>query len=190
MLAYTSQGCKDTIIRPFVIYDNKAFAGRDTVAAKGEPVQLNAAGGPNVSYTWTPPRGLNNAKIENPVALLDDDQLYELFAVTDKGCDSRSRILIKRYAGPTVYIPTAFTPNNDGKNDLLKVVPVGMKAFKYFAVYNRYGQMVFKSVDASKGWDGFYGGVLQPTGTFVVLCEAIDYRGKAVVQKETVTLIR
>lgn len=190
LLTYTAQGCKDTIIRPFVIYDNKAFAGRDTVAAKGQPVQLNAAGGANVSYTWSPARGLNNANVENPVAVLDDDQQYELFAVTDKGCDSRSRIFIKRYAGPTVYIPTAFTPNADGRNDALRVVPVGMKTFNYFAVFNRYGQLLYKSTDPNKGWDGRYNGVPQPTGTFVVLCEALDYRGRPVVQKELVTLIR
>lgn len=190
LLTQTSFGCKDTVVRPFVIYDNKAFAGRDTVTAANEPVQLNANGGTNVTYTWSPTLGLNNAGVENPVATLEIDQRYELLAITDKGCDSRSTIFIKRYAGPTIYIPSAFTPNGDGKNDVLRVVPVGMKLFKYFAVYNRYGELIYKSNDPAKGWNGTHKGALVATGTFVVLAEAVDYRGRPVVQKATVTVIR
>ncbi|HYO22522.1 MAG TPA: T9SS type B sorting domain-containing protein, partial [Flavisolibacter sp.] len=190
LLTQTVHGCQDTVVQPFMIYDNKILAGRDTVVAINEPVQLNANGGVNVTYAWSPATGLNNTSLENPVATLDFDQRYELYAVTDKGCDSRSSLLIKRYAGPTIYIPSAFTPNNNGKNDLLKVVPVGMKLFKYFAVFNRYGEMIFKTTDPAKGWDGRYKGTLLPTATFVVLAEAIDYRGRPFVQKATVTLVR
>jgi gliding motility-associated-like protein len=190
MVAQTQQGCKDTISRSLIIYGNKAFAGRDTIASNNDPVQLNANGGTNVIYAWSPSTGLNNPNIENPVAVLDKDQRYELFAVNDKGCESRSSILIKRFDKSTIYIPSGFTPNGDGKNDILKVVPVGIKSFKYFTVYNRWGEIIFKSRDASKGWDGTCQGLAQPTGTFVVLAEGIDYRGRTVVEKATVTLIR
>jgi gliding motility-associated-like protein len=190
LLTYSVFGCKDTIVKPFVIYENKAFAGRDTLVAKNEPVQLNAHGEANMAYAWTPAIGLNNGSIEAPIATLETDQRYDLLAVTDKGCDSHSSIFIKRYAGPTIYIPSAFTPNADGRNDFLQVMPVGMKQFKYFAVYDRYGEMIYKSTDPAKGWNGSYKGTPLMTGTFVVLAEAVDYRGKAVVQKGTVMLIR
>ena len=58
------------------------------------------------------------------------------------------------------------------------------------AVYNRYGQQIFKTTDHTKGWDGTLGGVKLTTNTFVVVSEAIDYRGKPMVKKLTVTLIR
>ena len=113
-----------------------------------------------------------------------------MLAITDKGCESRSSILIKRFAESTIYIPSGFTPDKDGKNDFLTVVPVGIKSFKYFAVYNRWGEMIYKSTNASKGWDGTVRGLAQATGTFVVLAEGIDYRDQPVVRKAAVTLIR
>lgn len=190
LIGQTIYGCKDTVIRPFTIYDNKAFAGRDTITAMGEPVQMNAKGGTNNTYLWSPAVGLNNSTIENPVATLDYDQVYQLDAVTKEGCDSHSKILIRRYKGPTLYIPTAFTPNNDGKNDVLHVFPVGIKAFHYMAVYSRQGELLFRTTSHSKGWDGRYKGAVLGTQTFVVVAEAIDYKGKPMLQKQTVTLIR
>jgi gliding motility-associated-like protein len=190
LIGQTNYGCKDTIRRPFRVYDNKAFAGRDTITAIDEPVQLHAHGGPGVTYTWSPATGLNNPTLENPVAILDRDQRYRLDALTLEGCDSHSDILIKRFKGPELYIPTAFTPNGDGKNDVLKVFPVGMRAFHYLAVYNRYGEMVFKTTDYGTGWDGTYKGIKQGTETFVVVAQAIDYRGKLFLKKGTVTVIR
>ena len=190
LLGETIHGCKDTIIRPFMIYDNDALAGRDTVAAWDEPVQLNANGGANVTYVWTPATGLSNAQIEKPIATLDHDQLYRLYAVTDKGCDSHSKIFIKRYKGPELYIPTAFTPNADGLNDILKVFPVGIKQFGFFAVFNRYGERIYYTTNMNNGWDGKYKGALLTSDTFVAYAEAIDYRGNKLVNKVTVTLMR
>ena len=190
ILAKTDKGCKDTVIRPFAIYDNIAFAGKDTIVAKNEPVQLDAHGYSGSFYKWTPSTGLNDATIGNPIATLDRDQTYNLDVWTKEGCDSHSKIFIKRYAGPELYIPTAFSPNGDRKNDVLKVFPVGISAFHYFAVYNRYGQLVFRTTDYSKGWDGTFGGTLQDAGTFVVVAEAIDYKGKLLTAKGTVILLR
>lgn len=190
LLGETINGCKDTVIRPFRIYDNKSFAGRDTVVAKDQPIYLNAGGGPNVTYTWTPSDGLSDPGIENPIATLDRDQGYSLYSITDKGCDSRSKIFIKRYKGPDIYIPNAFTPNGDGKNDELKVVPIGIRSFLYLAVYNRFGQQLYHSTDQSKGWNGIHSGKKQDAGTYVAVSKAIDYKGNVLMRKETVILLR
>jgi gliding motility-associated-like protein len=190
LIARTPEGCKDTIARPFTIFDNKAFAGRDTMVAMQQPVQLDAHGGANVQYTWTPALGLSDATIENPVAILDRDQLYRLDAITDKGCDSHTKVLIKRYKGPELYIPTAFTPNGDGLNELLKVFPVGIKSFGYMAVFNRYGQQVYRTEDFNQGWDGRLKGTPLETGTYVAIAAAKDYKGNDLVNKVTVVLIR
>lgn len=190
VMTLTNRGCKDTILRPFTIYDNKSFAGRDTVAARDEPVQLFGRGEPGMTYSWSPSIGLNDATIENPIATLDRDQLYKLNTVTEKGCKKETQIMIKRYNGPELYIPTAFTPNGDGKNDFFKVVPIGIKSFGYLAVYNRHGQLVYKTTNFFEGWDGTYRGVELGTGTFVYIAEAVDYKGRKMFRKGTVTLIR
>ncbi|MCW3089851.1 MAG: domain containing protein [Ferruginibacter sp.] len=183
-------GCRDTVVRPFTIFENKASAGRDTITAMDEPVQLNAHGDPDCKYLWSPASGLNNSTIENPVAILQNDQLYHLDAITKEGCDSHTKILIRRYKGPALYIPTAFTPNGDGKNDLLKVFPVGIRSFAYFAVFNRFGQQLFFTKDYGKGWDGCFRGNKQDPGAYIAIASAVDYKGSIIVQKLSVLLLR
>lgn len=190
LMAQTVYGCKDTIIRPFAIYDNKAVAFRDTIAAWDEPVQLKANGYPGTQYIWSPATGLNNTTIENPIATLDREQTYLLNTITREGCDRSSKITVKRYKGPELYIPNAFTPNNDGNNDLLKVFPIGIKTFQYLAIYDRYGKLVFKTTDYSKGWDGTCNGKQMNAGTFVYLAQAIDYKDRPMTRKGTIILIR
>lgn len=190
LLGQTIFGCKDTIIKPLVIYDNKSFAGNDTLAAMGQPVQLNANGGPTVTYTWSPATGFDNAHIENPVATLDYDQTYRMASISDKGCRAACSIVIKRMKGPALYIPTGFTPNNDNLNEVLTVTTVGIKTFNYFAVYNRWGQRVFFSTDAKKAWNGTFNGALSPAGNYVAVASAIDYTGKNMLEKVNVVLIR
>jgi gliding motility-associated-like protein len=190
LMAQTVHGCKDTIIRPFAIYDNKAVAYRDTIAAMDEPVQLKANGYAGTQYIWSPATGLNNTTIENPIAILDREQTYLLNTITKEGCDRSSKIVVKRYQGPELYIPNAFTPNNDGNNDLLKVFPIGIKTFQYLAIYDRYGKLVFKTTDYSKGWNGTFNGQQLNTGTFVYLAQAIDYKDRPITRKGTIVLLR
>jgi len=190
LITHTDKGCKDTIYRPFFVFDNKSFAGKDTVAAVGEPVQLFGRGEPNMQYNWSPSTGLSNTNIENPVATWDKDQLYKLYTITEKGCKKQTQILIKRFSGPELYIPSAFTPNNDGLNDRFKVIPIGIKSFDYLAVYSRSGQLIFRTTNYHEGWDGTFKGAQLGTGTFVYIAQAIDYKGKRLFRKGTVTLIR
>jgi gliding motility-associated-like protein len=190
LIAETDKGCKDTINRTFIIYDNDSYAGSDTLVARNQPVFLDAKGGNDVTYTWSPAAGLNNPNIEKPVATLDRDIEYTLYSITNKGCEHTSNIVIKRYAGAEIYIPNAFTPNGDGKNDVLKVLPIGFKSFDYMAVYNRYGQQVYITHDWRQGWDGTIGGRPQDAGNYVVATKMTDYNGKVMVRKGNVVLLR
>jgi len=190
LLTETDKGCKDTINRAFSIYDNDTFAGNDTIVARNQPVHLNGMGGDKTTYRWSPSTGLNNPNIEKPVAILDQNIEYTLYTVTDKGCEKTTNIYIKRYVGAEIYIPNAFTPNGDGKNDVLKVLPIGYKSFDFMAVYNRLGQQVFITTDWRKGWDGTVGGARQDAGNYVLVSKMTDYNGNVMVRKENVILIR
>jgi gliding motility-associated-like protein len=99
-------------------------------------------------------------------------------------------IRIKVYKGPDIYVPSGFTPNNDGLNDRLTPVAVGIKEFKFFRVFNRWGQLVFATADSQKGWDGKIKGAELSTGSFVWMAEGIDYKGNSVRRKGVVTIIR
>lgn len=182
-------GCtSDTTRKMINIYGTKAFAGNDIVAAANQPVQLNASGG--LSYQWLPPVGLSASNIPNPVATNVADRNYFLKAYTPEGCESYDTVQIKIYKGPEIYVPGAFTPNGDAVNDVLKALPVGITSFDYFIVYNRYGQIIFKTNDFAKGWDGRLKGKDQDSGSFIWMAAATDFKGNKIVRKGTVLLIR
>jgi gliding motility-associated-like protein len=115
---------------------------------------------------------------------------FSLAKYNTAGCEARDDINIKVFIKPDLYVPTAFTPNGDGLNDYSVVIPAGIKELKYFKIFNRWGEMVFSTKDALKGWDGIYKGQLQPTAVFVWETLAIDYNGNTIFKKGTVTLIR
>ncbi len=184
----SADGCSsDTIKGTINIYGTNAFAGNDTIAAAMQPVQLNATGG--ITYEWTPSTGLNITSVPDPIATNGVDRYYFLKASTPEGCESYDTILIKIYKGPEIYVPGAFTPNGDGTNDILRAIPVGIRSFEYFAVYNRYGELVFKTSDYNRGWDGKMKGKEQHTGTFVWMVSAVDFLGRKMFKKGSVLLL-
>ncbi len=171
----------------------KIFAGNDSIAAINQPVQLKVFEKSNAGvtqYTWSPGNFLDNAGSATPIAILPYDYHYIVTGTTAEGCEGSDDILIKVYKGPEIYVPSGFTPNKDGLNDLLMAIPVGIKEFRYFRIYNRWGQMVFSTRNPSTGWDGKINGIEQPTGTFVWMVEAIDYKGNLVSRKGVVTIVR
>jgi len=168
-------------------------AGRDTVLAIGQALQLNAGDINRVGFTnyqWLPNYGLNNSFIATPVTILDRDITYNIEARTAIGCLATDQIKIQVYKGPDIYVPNAFTPNRDSRNDILKAFPVGIKDFHYFRIFDRWGNLVFSTTNAGNGWDGRIKGTEQPTGTYVWMAEGIDYLGRTLQRKGSVIIIK
>jgi len=171
----------------------KAGVVSDTNAVIGQPLQLTATGG-NI-YLWQPPIALNNPGIYNPVATYPanaPDSVTYLVTVRDtNNCVGYANVTVHIFKTlPEIFVPTAFSPNGDGTNDVLKVVAVGLKQFDFFRVFNRWGNMVFSTSNPSQGWDGGFNGNRQPPGTYVFQAQGIDYMGKVIARKGTVVLIR
>ncbi len=189
LFGIANTGCySDTLRKKIVIYGTQAFAGNDVVAAMGQPVQLTGSGG--ISYQWSPPDGLSDPNIANPIATNTVDRTYTLRASTPQGCSSTDQVSIKVYKGPDVYVPNAFSPNGDGRNDILRALPVGISRFDYFTVFNRYGEKVFYTSNAAYGWNGFFQNKQQPQGAYTWMVSAVDYTGKPIFKKGMVILIR
>jgi gliding motility-associated-like protein len=91
---------------------------------------------------------------------------------------------------PPVYVPSAFTPNKDGRNDIFRIANINSQHLVNFNVYNRYGQMIFGTDDAQKGWDGTCRNVPQPSGTYVYFIRYTDLENKPHMLRGTVVLIR
>lgn len=170
----------------------RAFAGRDTTVIVGQPLQFGGTGG--VDYVWTPSSYLNNPTIANPIGVYDtevDSIRYKLVVRDAAGCPDSATVKVTVFKTKAyVFVPTAFTPNNDGLNDFIAPIAVGMQRINYFSIYNRWGQLVFTTTINGRGWDGRINGVIQTTGVFVWMVSAIDYTGKPYFQKGTVALIR
>jgi gliding motility-associated-like protein len=178
----------DTIVVT-VIPPIQAFAGNDTTIVRGQPLQLNATGSTN--YLWTPRNFLNIDTISNPIATLINNQNYVVKVSNATGCFATDTIKITVFqTEPDIFVPTAFSPNADGRNDKLIPVPVGLKSYDYFEVYNRWGNRMYYTTQLKQGWDGTYKGLPQITDTYVWQVRGTDYTGKVVYKKGTVVLLR
>lgn len=191
----TSGSCtqKDTV--RIVVQRLSVSVTPDTTVMPGMPFQLMAYFAqanvlPGVSYLWSPSAGLNNPNIANPTAVVQSDQLFRLEVTSPQGCKATATVVVKVLKEPDIHVPNAFTPNNDGRNDLLKPVGVGMQSLKYFKVFNRWGDIVYSSSAFNQGWDGRIRGADQPAGTFVWVLEGVTPLGKVIFKKGTVVLIR
>ncbi|MFM7672408.1 MAG: gliding motility-associated C-terminal domain-containing protein [Bacteroidota bacterium] len=88
-----------------------------------------------------------------------------------------------------VFVPTGFTPNNDGRNDVLRVIGTTIKKME-FGIYNRWGERIFYTTDIRRGWDGTIKGIQQPTTTYAYYLKAELIDGSVKIKKGTITLIR
>ena len=185
----------DTVIvyvRPKIV----VFAGNDTVVVVGQPLQLNAIAnnGIDLSYTWNPAAWLSDPSIYNPVATFTsgvDSITYFVTASTAEGCYGSDAIFIKIFkTNADIFMPNAFSPNSDGKNDVFKPILIGISRLNVFSIFNRWGQMVYTTSQNGKGWDGTIHGVKQEPGTYVYMVQGIDYLGRTVTKKGAFTLVR
>ncbi|MEP7142393.1 MAG: PKD domain-containing protein [Ferruginibacter sp.] len=161
----------------------------DTTVVLGEPLFLNGTGGS--TYLWQPATWLSNPAIANPIASPENNITYQLLVTSEAGCQNRDSIRIKLYkVPPSFYVPTAFTPNNDNNNDILKPILLGMRSLNYFRVFDRWGKLVFYTNQKGQGWDGTFKGNPQDPGTYVWMAEGATYTGEVIIRKGYSVLIR
>lgn len=193
----TLSGCPKTVtdsIRINVIPIIQVNAGRDTTIVSDQPLQLQAITSSGNQFRWLPGLGLSGTTILNPIVLLGDDVdsiIYRLRVSDLGGCYGEDDIKVRVYKGkPDILVPSAFTPNADGTNDIFKPITIGITQLQYFRIYNRWGQLLYSTSEQGMGWDGSYQGLKQVSGTYVYMVQGTDFAGKTVFRKGTVVLIR
>ncbi|MDO6432962.1 gliding motility-associated C-terminal domain-containing protein [Flavitalea sp. BT771] len=162
----------------------------DTVIKGGTYLQLDPhIGGLVAWYVWTPSESLYSTIIPNPVANPVASTTYKLTVTTAKGCSASAKEHVTVYYD--LAMPSAFTPNGDGHNDLFRIPPgISVTNFR-LAVFDRWGGEVFEAVNNNSGWDGTRNGTLRPAGTYVWYIEYYNPLLKRLeMQKGTVELIR
>lgn len=166
----------------------------DTSIVLDQPLLLNATSNTTgiVDYFWTTPNTwLSNININNPIANPLNNITYKVIVTNSIGCEGSDTIRVKVFfLPPDIYVPSAFTPSNDGMNDLFRPIPLGIKSLELFSVYSRWGQLLYTTNKINAGWDGKYKGKTQDPGTYVWQANATDYKNKKIFRKGTVILIR
>ena len=164
LIVLKDDGCEDTIIKNVTIYaDPIVDLGNDIEMPACSTLILEAAN-PGSSYLWS------TGETTETIELINVPKDTAVWVVVSKyGCTGSDTVLIKvEEIQYQLYFPNAFTPNNDGKNDLF--APVGRTdnvAIYQLVIYNRWGQQVFESSNPDVGWDGKYNGNLSTIGTYI-----------------------
>ena len=181
-------GCTSTITKDIFINAANADAGNDTLVVSNSFFQLNGSGGS--SYSWRPIIGLDNPEIANPTAKISNDMTYLLTVKTAEGCVDTASINVTVFKGSAIYVPTAFTPNNDGLNDYLQPHYLSIKTLFYFSIYNRWGEKVFSTNDLNKGWDGLSKNKQKIEGSYVWILKAENVVGQIYNLKGSFVLLK
>jgi gliding motility-associated-like protein len=160
----------------------------DTTICEGRTLVLNA-GFPQTTYTW------QDGSTE-PTYTVSQAGRYTVTATDECGTSSQSAQVAFQACGCEFVVPSAFTPNNDGNNDVFRPIYIdrcGYAAFPGYQmnVFNRWGELVFHSENPSEGWNGSFKGKLQPSGVYVWELNYIDQYGNKPIRKNgTVVMIR
>ncbi|NNV56222.1 T9SS type B sorting domain-containing protein [Limnovirga soli] len=164
-------------------YITKPFftLGNDTLLCLGQEMVLHPSLAGDITYIWQDGSVLPQLTIK--------DTGYYYVTATNKCGSTTDDILIKTGAC-ILQMPTAFTPNGDGLNDIFRVkYPEFIKTF-HLVVFNRWGQQIFETTNPRNGWDGNLKGVKMDMGTYVWIIDLTDYNNNKQTGKGTVTLIR
>jgi gliding motility-associated-like protein len=154
----------------------------------GESVQINASGA--TTYTWTPTTGLSCTNCPNPIASPTVTTTYTVTGTDASGCIGTANvtIVVEQLCGE-IFIPTIFSPNDDGLNDL-ECVMGGCVNTMVFAIYNRWGEKVFESNTLDYCWDGTYKGKKVNTGVYVYKLNAVLNDGTEIEKAGNINVVR
>jgi gliding motility-associated-like protein len=169
-----------------------ATATPDTIKY-GDTTQLNTIYTQAASLYWNPDSTLTDTTIADPKADPHAITTYTVNVTDNNGCIVQKKITVyiiyTPCASSNLYVPNAFSPNNDGKNDVLYVRGNFIQDL-YFAVYDRWGQKVFETKDLNVGWDGTYKGRKLDPAVFGWYIEGTCEVGEKFFKKGNVTLLR
>jgi gliding motility-associated-like protein len=190
---FTNSASVDVIVKTLPLVN----AGQDRVLQYASPFTITPVYSSNiVSYEWSPSANINCNNCTSPSGTAFQTEKFNIKVTSDSGCVASDDITVFvecKYAN--LLIPTAFSPNRDGKNDILHPITRGIKSITKFTIFNRYGQILYeaknkKPNEKTTGWDGKFKGIDQEGGVYVFLLEAICDLGETIIKKDSFILLR
>jgi len=164
----SANGCSNSITFADYIYVEDlpiaAFTASSNVVSVYNPeVQFDNNSTGAVNYSWDFGDNSSSTSVESPTHTFPDEEqgnyVVELIAYSSLGCTDTAYLVITVNEEIIFYVPNTFTPDNDVYNEYFQpVFTAGYDPFDFtLLIFNRWGELIFESHDASKGWDGTYG---------------------------------
>lgn len=182
----------DTInIRPFPIAQIDSTRQYD-ICIRNE-LELSAKYFGNYKYSWEPEKYFTTNNSSKVKAIIPSAGYIKLNVTDDIGCIGKDSVYVGVHLCCEVYLPDAFSPNGDGKNDVFRIISGGTHTIKSFVVLNRYGQRVFVTTNPAEGWDGNFNGTPQDIGTYFYFIKYVcndDNAANEIEQKGSIILVR
>ncbi len=182
-------GCPDTVqvfVRVKPLPETKIIS-ENHVVRYGESILLQASGAER--YTWIPIRGLSAPNSNITEATPEETKEYVVIGEKE-GCYANDTIRLVVDFTSRAFIPSAFSPNGDGKNDVFRIGNIDFEKVQEFRVFNRWGKEIFSTSDPKEGWDGTWNGVPQDGGVYNYMIRLAYPDGNARLFTGTVTLMR
>ena len=167
-----ANGCSNYAEQTIEVYPVPvADAGPDKTVLEGGEVSLTPVINVNypVTYLWSPSTWLSSSEVLSPKATPKDDITYTLTVTSDKGCNSSDNVFVKILRSPLV--PNIFSPNGDAIHDKWEIPYLISYPGCTVDVYNRYGQLIYRSLGYDKPWDGTVNGNQVSVGTYYYIID-------------------
>lgn len=166
-----------------------ADPGKNSVCA-GDSLLLEAYDIDSIVYHWQPEKYFEEATGRTAFAHVPQTGYISVSAADVWGCIGKDSVMIKAEPCCDVYLPDAFTPNGDGKNDKYRLITNGHHTLSVFRIVNRWGQEVFGTNDEKKGWDGTLNGKDQDIGVYYYYLKYKCMNGNQIEQRGSFMLIK
>ncbi len=188
-------GCQQTDTVQIVPHIVKvAVLASANVIYTDEKVQLNATPtGSGYTYQWTPADGLSSATVASPIATPKSDTRYQVLVTDNFGCSDTAsvgvKVLTPQCSDPYIFVPRAFSPNGDGTNDKAFVRGEYLTSVE-FSIYNRWGELVFRTTDKTIGWDGTFKGQMVCPDVYGYFVTGVCQKGEPFFLKGNITVMK
>lgn len=186
-----SYGCGDTVMITLKVNPRPSVTilNGDTVRIKYSREEVNLIATGAQVYNWTPVWGLSNPNTAATVAAPAEPTLYTVYGLDKNGCRNWDSVYIDIDYHDNLWVPSGFSPNGDGKNDLFRVANLTFQNIQEFKVLNRWGQEIFSAND-NRGWNGTFKGKPQDPATYFYLIRVAYPDGSTKLFKGDVILVR
>jgi gliding motility-associated-like protein len=186
-------GCEgmDSVIvnqYPNPIVEASSLANGNIVTCKGASIRLDASGASN--YDWSPAEFCLNPSASSTEVFPTQTTVFTVIGTDKNGCQANDTISVIYDGKEKVFVPSSFTPNDDGINDRIGIVDQCNIQFLSIDIFNRWGQNIYSGYNLNDKWDGTTNGKTCEMGTYFYLIKARTLTGEPINFKGDITLIR